>query len=81
MLSRQVLGAGARVSGTRGTMGVLSPYVPQLGHRLVVRSNTRRAVEHVHGSRPPLPVSCGRSLAPSCVANLCSPDQTMRLPT
>jgi predicted dehydrogenase len=47
MLSRQVLGAGARVSGTRGTMKVLGPYLPQLGHRLVVRSSTRRSVEHV----------------------------------
>jgi predicted dehydrogenase len=47
MLSSQVLGAGARVRGTRGTMEVLNPYVPQLGHRLVVRSDTRRAVEHV----------------------------------
>jgi predicted dehydrogenase len=47
MLSSQVLGAGARVNGTRGTMKVLNPYVPQLGHRLVVRSDTRRAVEHV----------------------------------
>ena len=47
MLSRRLLGAGARVSGTRGTMDVLNPYVPQLGHRLVVRSDTRRAVEHV----------------------------------
>jgi predicted dehydrogenase len=47
MLSRRVLGAGARVSGTRGTMEVFSPYVPQLVHRLVVRSDTRRAVEHV----------------------------------
>ena len=47
MLSRRVLGAGARVSGTRGTMQVLSPYQPQLVHRLVVRSDTRRAVEHV----------------------------------
>ena len=47
MLSRRVLGAGARVIGTRGTMQVLNPYAPQLGHRLVVRSDTRRAVEHV----------------------------------
>jgi predicted dehydrogenase len=47
MLSSQVLGAGARVHGTRGTMKVLNPYVPQLGHRLVVRSDTLRAVEHV----------------------------------
>ena len=47
MLSRQVLGAGARVSGTGGTMEVLGPYVPQLAHRLIVRSDTRRAVEHV----------------------------------
>jgi predicted dehydrogenase len=47
MLSRRVLGAGARVSGSNGTMKVSNPYVPQLTHRLVVRSNTRRAVEHV----------------------------------
>jgi predicted dehydrogenase len=47
MLSRRVLGAGARVSGTQGTMEVLSPYHPQLVHRLVVHSDTRRAVEHV----------------------------------
>jgi predicted dehydrogenase len=47
MLSRQLLGAGARVSGTRGTMKVLNPYQPQLVHRLVIRSSTRRAVEHV----------------------------------
>lgn len=47
MLSRQLLGAGARVNGTGGTMEVLGPYVPQLVHRLVVRSDTRRAVEHV----------------------------------
>ena len=47
MLSRQVLGAGARVRGTHGTMTVLNPYLPQLGHRLVVRSNIRRAVEHM----------------------------------
>jgi predicted dehydrogenase len=47
MLSRHVVGAGARVSGTRGTMKVISPYHPQLWHRLAVRSNTRRAVEHL----------------------------------
>jgi predicted dehydrogenase len=47
MLSRRVLGAGARVSGTRGTMEVLGPYVPQLVHRLIVRSDIRRAVEHM----------------------------------
>jgi predicted dehydrogenase len=47
MLSGRVLGAGARVSGSRGTMEVLNPYLPQLGHRLVIRSDTRRAVEHV----------------------------------
>ena len=47
MLSGQVLGAGARVRGTRGTLKVLSPYFPQLGHRVTVRSSTRRAVEHV----------------------------------
>jgi predicted dehydrogenase len=47
MLSREVLGAGARVRGTRGTMEVLNPYAPQLVHRLVVRSDTRRAVEYM----------------------------------
>jgi predicted dehydrogenase len=47
MLSRQVLGSGARVSGTRGTTNVLNPYHPQLGHRLAIRSNSRRAVEHI----------------------------------
>ena len=47
MLSRRVLGAGARVSGTRGTMEVLGPYVPQMVHRLIVRSDIRRAVEHM----------------------------------
>ncbi|HET8914956.1 MAG TPA: Gfo/Idh/MocA family oxidoreductase [Propionibacteriaceae bacterium] len=47
MLSRQVLGAGARVHGTRGTMKVLNPYHPQLGHRLVIRSSVRHATEHV----------------------------------
>jgi predicted dehydrogenase len=47
MLSRRRLGAGVRVSGTRGTMDVLNPILPQLVHRLVVRSDTRRAVEHV----------------------------------
>ena len=47
MLSREVLGAGARVNGTHGTMEVLNPYQPQLIHRLVVHSDTRRAVERV----------------------------------
>jgi hypothetical protein len=28
-------------------MKVLNPYVPQRGHRLLVRSETRRAVEHM----------------------------------
>jgi predicted dehydrogenase len=56
MLSRRVLGAGARVRGTRGTLEVLNPYVPQLGHRLVVRSAARRAVEHV--SRQPSTYTC-----------------------
>ena len=41
------LGAGARVTGTLGTMRVLNPYVPQKGHRLSVRSTTRSAVERV----------------------------------
>jgi hypothetical protein len=39
------------VSGTRDTMRVLNPYVPQLGNRLVVRSDTPHAVEH--GPRQP----------------------------
>jgi predicted dehydrogenase len=56
MLSREVLGAGARLSGTRGTMEVVNPYVPQLWHRLVVRSETRRAVEHV--PRQPSTYAC-----------------------
>jgi predicted dehydrogenase len=47
LLSRRVLGAGVRVGGTRGTMRVLNPIAPQLGHRLVVRADTRRAVEYV----------------------------------
>jgi predicted dehydrogenase len=47
MLSREVLGAGARVNGTHGTMEVLNPYQPQLIHRLVVHSDTRHAVERV----------------------------------
>jgi predicted dehydrogenase len=47
LLSRRVLGAGVRVSGTRGSMRVLNPIAPQLGHRLVVRSDTRRAVEYM----------------------------------
>jgi predicted dehydrogenase len=47
MLSRHVVGAGARVSGTRGTMKVISPYHPQPWHRLAVRSNTRCTVEHL----------------------------------
>ena len=41
------LGAGARVTGTLGTMRVLNPYFPQLVHRLSVRSSTRHAVERV----------------------------------
>jgi predicted dehydrogenase len=41
------LGAGARVTGTRGTMRVLNPYFPQMVHRLSVRSPTRTAVERV----------------------------------
>jgi predicted dehydrogenase len=47
MLSRELLGAGARLNGTHGTMEVLNPYQPQLIHRLVVHSDTRHAVEHV----------------------------------
>jgi predicted dehydrogenase len=47
MLSSRVLGAGARVRGTRGTMRVLNPYFPQLGHRLLIKSASRTAVEHV----------------------------------
>ena len=56
MLSRNVLGAGVRVGGTRGAMRVFNPIAPQLGHRLVVRSDTRRAVEHV--PRQPSTYAC-----------------------
>jgi predicted dehydrogenase len=55
-LSRRVLGAGTRVSGSRGTMEVLNPYVPQLGHRLVIRSDTRHAVEYL--PREPSTYAC-----------------------
>jgi predicted dehydrogenase len=47
MLSRRVLGAGARVSGTRGTMEVLGPMCLSWCNRLIVRSDIRRAVEHM----------------------------------
>ena len=41
MLSGRVLGAGARVRGTRGTMRILNPYFPQFGHRLLIKSANR----------------------------------------
>jgi predicted dehydrogenase len=56
MLSGRVLGAGVRVRGTRGTMRVLNPYFPQFGHRLVVKSTNRSAVEHV--ARQPSTYAC-----------------------
>jgi predicted dehydrogenase len=56
MLSSRVLGAGARVRGTRGTMRVLNPYFPQLGHRLLIKSASRTAVEHV--ARQPSTYAC-----------------------
>jgi predicted dehydrogenase len=56
MLSRNVLGAGVRVGGTSGAMRVFNPIAPQRGHGLVVRSDTRRAVEHV--PRQPSTYAC-----------------------
>jgi predicted dehydrogenase len=56
MLSGRVLGAGARVRGTRGAMRVLNPYFPQLGHRLLIKSAKRSAVEHV--ARQPSTYAC-----------------------
>jgi predicted dehydrogenase len=56
MLSGRVLGAGARVRGTQGTMRVLNPYFPQLGHRLLIKSASRTAVEHV--ARQPSTYAC-----------------------
>jgi predicted dehydrogenase len=56
MLSGRVLGAGARVRGTRGTMRVLNPYFPQLVHRLLIKSASRTAVEHV--ARQPSTYAC-----------------------
>jgi predicted dehydrogenase len=47
MLSGRVLGAGARLRGTRGTMRILNPFFPQFGHRLLIKSADRSAVEHV----------------------------------
>jgi predicted dehydrogenase len=81
MLSRELLGAGARVRGTRGTIEVLNPYAPNwcIASWFVqtpgALSNTCR------GSPPPMPASCERSPAPSCGANLCSPGRTTRSPT
>jgi predicted dehydrogenase len=56
MLSGRVLGAGVRVRGTRGSMRVLNPYFPQFGHRLLVKSTYRSAVEHV--ARQPSTYAC-----------------------
>jgi predicted dehydrogenase len=56
MLSGRALGAGARVRGTRGTMRILNPYFPQLGHRLLIKSADRSAVEHV--PRQPSTYAC-----------------------
>ena len=60
----------------------VEPLRPQPGHRLVVRSDSRRGLEHKPGdSGPPMPASCGHSPAPSCGAKTCARDQTMRPPT
>jgi predicted dehydrogenase len=56
MLSGRVLGAGARVQGTRGAMRVLNPYFPQLGHLLLIKSSSRIAVEYV--ARQPSTYAC-----------------------
>jgi predicted dehydrogenase len=66
MLSGRVLGAGARVRGTRGTMRILNPYFPQFGHRLLIKSANRTAVEHVARQ----PSTYARQLRAFCAAVL-----------
>jgi predicted dehydrogenase len=66
MLSGRVLGAGALVRGTRGTMRILNPYFPQFGHRLLIKSANRTAVEHVARQ----PSTYARQLRAFCAAVL-----------
>ena len=47
MLSAQLLRTGLSVRGDAGELRVLNPTAPQAMHRLVVRSQGRRRVEHV----------------------------------
>ena len=61
--------------------GGVEPLRPSWGRRIVVRSDSRRAVGFPATAGPHMPVSCRHSPAPSCGANLCSPDQTPRSPT
>ncbi|GHF60901.1 putative dehydrogenase [Amycolatopsis bartoniae] len=47
LLSHRLLTAGARVLGSRGEMRVLNPFMPQVAHRLTVRTGGTRRVESV----------------------------------
>jgi predicted dehydrogenase len=47
MLSWRLLGASARVLGTRGELRVLNPVAPQYFHRVAVRSQAGRRTERV----------------------------------
>jgi predicted dehydrogenase len=49
LLSPVLLRMSARVHGDRGTLAVLNPIVPQFFHRLTVRTDAGRRVEHVSG--------------------------------
>lgn len=50
LLSWKLAGAGARVEGTKGVMSVLNPFLPQLFHRLRVRTPAGSRVEQVYGA-------------------------------
>jgi predicted dehydrogenase len=45
--SLSLLRSSARAVGTRGRLDVLNPFMPHLFHRLVVRANGKRRVEHL----------------------------------
>lgn len=45
--SRVLLRTSARALGTKGRVDVMNPFMPHLFHRLVVRANGRRRVEHL----------------------------------
>ena len=47
MFSRSFVDIRAGVRGTDGRLAVLNPFVPQLGHRLAVRTTEGRRVEHL----------------------------------